>query len=702
MFASAVLAATVLAPAAAAANSARFTDPARDGDGGIAPDVTTVDVSNDDGGLLTFRVALADEPAPSADTVVTVFLNTDGNPATGVAGAEFELVVDGADRSLTLRNWSGTAWQLLVPRGALGMTWSSGPVFAIDRRELGSPAALGIRVEAVRTTRGRTYRDQAPNKGTWTYQVAVPDRDGDGVPDADDNCPDTPQRAQVDTDADGIGNACDVVPYPLDTQPPRAQALPSGITSRRVARLRYRLWEDSRATSERVRVLVGGRARAVLDTQLSQVDDGTTYAVLWRVPPGLRGRITFCVRAADEAGNRSPFRCAPVSATIAPPAAQPRVADGTPVVGGRRTFVLGVSLGPPLGATTPAGADALDTLVQGGITMFRVDPSASAWSDEAIGEALRWNAAVAALGAHTWVSLRELGHAVPDTPTALMLRRVVEALRGSPGLGIWRGIDEPWWLSWWPPALRYAYDTVRSLDPKHPTLTIQAPRGTRWDLLPYSEVTDGQGVNVYPVAFGIPDPPLHAVGRWTSTMRSATPRNTVFTTLQLCFSGSVDPSGSGAFVLPTLEQERYMAYDAIVNGARGLFFFGGGNARCLAPTDATYGWNWTFWSDVLQPLLSEIGPRTPLYHALVGPRASLRLRVGDSGTQIDIRQPRPDELWVIAARNGPGTARVRIDGLPAWARKATVYREHRSLTTRNGSLTDRFARWDVHVYRFTG
>jgi len=38
------------------------------------------------------------------------------------------------------------------------------------------------------------------------------DTDGDGIPDALDNCPFTPNRAQTDTDGDGVGDACDNCP----------------------------------------------------------------------------------------------------------------------------------------------------------------------------------------------------------------------------------------------------------------------------------------------------------------------------------------------------------------------------------------------------------------------------------------------------------------------------------------------------------
>lgn len=39
-----------------------------------------------------------------------------------------------------------------------------------------------------------------------------PDTDDDGIPDADDNCPNTSNEDQADDDDDGLGNACDVCP----------------------------------------------------------------------------------------------------------------------------------------------------------------------------------------------------------------------------------------------------------------------------------------------------------------------------------------------------------------------------------------------------------------------------------------------------------------------------------------------------------
>jgi ligand-binding SRPBCC domain-containing protein len=43
---------------------------------------------------------------------------------------------------------------------------------------------------------------------------------------------------------------------------------------------------------------------------------------------------------------------------------------------------------------------------------------------------------------------------------------------------------------------------------------------------------------------------------------------------------------------------------------------------------------------------------------------------------------------------------VTITGLPRTVKWASVYTENRAVRVVDGTLTDRFARWQVHVYRF--
>jgi thermitase len=67
-----------------------------------------------------------------------------------------------------------------------------------------------------------------------TVPVAPPDSDGDGVPDASDNCPDVANAGQADTDQDGKGDACDptpngpVTPDPAPAPAPGKDPAPSG------------------------------------------------------------------------------------------------------------------------------------------------------------------------------------------------------------------------------------------------------------------------------------------------------------------------------------------------------------------------------------------------------------------------------------------------------------------------------------------
>src|SRR5262249_31769496 len=223
-------------------------------------------------------------------------------------------------------------------------------------------------------------------------------------------------------------------------------------------------------------------------------------------------------------------------------------------------------------------------------------------------------------------------------------------------------------------------------------------------LASYSQVTDAHGVDVYPVTATAANPNLHQTGIWTHTLSSITPDHSVWTTLQICSSSSSDRAGD--YVLPTRAQERYMIYDAIINGARGLAFCGGDNPACWDLTDKTYGWNWSFWTSTLEPLLAEINARSALGPALLAPGTTRALATSDPGTQAITRSVATadgPQLWVIAARAGNGahvgTRPVTITGLPRPSRWASVYTERRPIRISNGTLTDTFRPWQVHVYR---
>jgi hypothetical protein len=388
-------------------------------------------------------------------------------------------------------------------------------------------------------------------------------------------------------------------------------------------------------------------------------------------------------------------------------------ADGTVVLNGHKVFPIVLAKGPDAGTTAPDGADALAEVAAGGVTFLKVGPATTPWTSGDIADANAQDRAAAAHGLSTWVNLSTLAQATAGSSVDALLQQVVAALKadaGGPAIAMWKGADEPLWAGIAPSALRLAFcrSTGRGdstwcggeavLDDSHQWVTIEAPRGTAAQLEPYTHVTDVHGVDVYPVTLQSTSPSLHDVGTWTSTIAAVTPSHAVWTTLQVCDSQSYDTSGH--YVLPTLAQERYMAYDAIVNGARSLAFYGGNIPGCWSAGDRQYGWNWTFWSTVLKPLLAELGATSPLAPALVSASTTQTLQPSDASTEAISRAGAGGDLWVIAARSGTGTQAVTIGGLPSGISSGTVYTEGRSVTVRDGSFTDDFPQWGVHVYRF--
>ena len=354
-------------------------------------------------------------------------------------------------------------------------------------------------------------------------------------------------------------------------------------------------------------------------------------------------------------------------------------------------------------------------MVGAGVNFFKVGPATTAWNAADLNDALAWSREAAERDTYTWVNLATLSKAAPGDARAERLVDVVttlerDAYRGA--IGLWKGADEPWWANTLAEQLRFAYclSTSRGdpgwcsgrspVDSEHLWVTIQAPKGEPADLAPYSAVTDIHGVDHYPVTWANrDDPKLHEIGTWTDTIASITPNHAVWTTLQICASGSDDEQGN--FVVPTREQERYMIYDAIINGARSLAFYGGNIYRCWNARDASLEWNWTFWDDVLEGLVREISAVSPIAPALVNPETTQVLASSDSAMQVISRRGATSEdIWVIAARHGDDSRPVTISGLPPSVTSGTVYTEGRSVPVTGGSFTDTFARWGVHVYHF--
>jgi hypothetical protein len=168
--------------------------------------------------------------------------------------------------------------------------------------------------------------------------------------------------------------------------------------------------------------------------------------------------------------------------------------------------------------------------------------------------------------------------------------------------------------------------------------------------------------------------------------------------LQIAWSGVTKPDKTLRF--PTLPEERFMTYQAIIHGARGIIYFGGQLASTLAPEDAELGWNWRFWRRVLRPVIEEIGEHSPLYPALVAPQSKLPIKCDGSGIEFTVRET-DDATILLACRRDHDTSKVTFSGLPV--REGTgevLFEAPRTVQLKDGAFTDWFAPFEVHVYRW--
>src|SRR5437016_12435286 len=122
-------------------------------------------------------------------------------------------------------------------------------------------------------------------------------------------------------------------------------------------------------------------------------------------------------------------------------------AAGVLVVGGQKVFPLGLSLPPPVGGKTPDGKDAWQELKAGGASFVRT--GRANWDaqqiDAQIAAEQKLEDAAAAHSLLCWLWLGALPNlpTTPGSPQEQLLGQVVNAFKGHPALGAYKGIDEP-------------------------------------------------------------------------------------------------------------------------------------------------------------------------------------------------------------------------------------------------------------------
>jgi hypothetical protein len=168
--------------AATASNSQTFTDST--GEDANAPDITTIVVSNDNAGLVTFKLNISNRPTFTDDMLALVFLDTDRKASTGDSqdgGAEYVLELDPG--VVTLFKWNGSDYLAAGSQSSVTFGYdSTGATLRASAHDLGNTKGFNFYAVAVSgiTTDPmgnadftNAHSDAAPDAGhgVFTYQV---------------------------------------------------------------------------------------------------------------------------------------------------------------------------------------------------------------------------------------------------------------------------------------------------------------------------------------------------------------------------------------------------------------------------------------------------------------------------------------------------------------------------------------------------
>lgn len=381
--------------------------------------------------------------------------------------------------------------------------------------------------------------------------------------------------------------------------------------------------------------------------------------------------------------------------------------DGVFVFDGKPAFPLGFTTAPPPDGASPSGANGYAELSKNGVVFNRCG-TVGKWTHEAEAALDVMMDRAAKSGMLCAIYIPALTEFAPDDAAKEKeLRRVIEKYRSHPATAFWKGADEPEWGKVPVEKLRRFYEIVHELDPKHPVWITQAPRGTAESLKRYNPVYDVGAIDIYPVSYppgvhtNLENKNLSMTGDFAKLIGGVTAadQKPFWMVLQICFSGVTKPGQTLRF--PTFPEQRYMSYQSIIAGARGLLYFGGNVAACLDDRDKALGWNWSYYQKVLRSVLEEFSPSGPLYPALIAPDSKIPVRV-EGASDIEYRVREADgSLFLIAAKREGSTVKAAFHGLPADVSTGEMlYEAPRKVTASGGSFTDWFGPNEVHVYRF--
>jgi hypothetical protein len=373
--------------------------------------------------------------------------------------------------------------------------------------------------------------------------------------------------------------------------------------------------------------------------------------------------------------------------------------DGAILVNSKRTLIIGTYHKPKSPDPYKELAETGFNLVHTGNSMEELD-------------------AAHAAGMMTWSGAGTIDPSKRDESKAA-IEAAVKAVKDHPALAFLETVDEPAWT--WMKAeprqtaqqLAEAFPIIKAIDPNHLVYTNHAPTNLVKTLQAYNAGTDIVACDIYPVNPGglkhsfalfedglqgdLNNEQISQVGEYTDKMRKvAGPNRPVFMVLQAFAWEALTPENERRdekILYPTYDQNRFMAFQALIHGANGIVYWG----SMTMPQPSTY------WSD-LKRAVREVAD---LGSALAERTAKLPISVDyhEVGQSVDdgvqwIAKEHGGKLLLFTCNADKYKCKATLSGLSGWASAKVLY-EDRDLPIENGTITDTWKRFDVHIYELT-
>lgn len=312
------------------------------------------------------------------------------------------------------------------------------------------------------------------------------------------------------------------------------------------------------------------------------------------------------------------------------------------------------------------------------------------------------------------------------------LPAIVESVRSHLPLFCWEIEDEPTLNKVDFDRTRAGCARLKQLDPDHPILVTHDTYISRAELRRWGGICDINGFDFYPVplthwwygSLGLPvirSSGYHTIGvmgQLTAAWGRSVPGKPVLPVLQ---AFSWDPGKYGEHGYPTPAQLRFMAYQVVIAGARGISFYG--RVRTAAPSSAgllapngldprkgerqlerARRLNGEFWTRV-RPVIRELADMAPVFAALDAGWKPAVIRRFDTPDMPGLLESRLKQLpnggWVLLLVNdspAPCGARIRLPrtkaggGVCRWMPDGTLLLKDRR------EFTDSLEPFGVRIY----